>query len=425
MKTPSPFILAIASLLVLAAPAFVADAREIQLFPFRELDRMADIIVVARPLSAKDTAEQTILPHIGPDVHVVGLSSEFEISFVLKGDNSLKKLIVHHYRLADADERMNNGPCLAAFDPKESTRYLLFLQREPDGRYAAMDQVDPVCNSILALKGAGWDKMKFEDFKDWLDAKRWLNERPNWGSAMTPEISPAGRAEGSLLEAALNGKLEKAKALLKTNPGLVFSQDSYANLTPLHYAAEYGHKDVAELLLANKANVEAQANGGWTPLLQAVFGGHKDLVELLVAHKAEVNVKEEAGRTPLHVAAENGRTEIATLLLANKADLNAKNHDGYTPLHVAAALGYKDMVMLLLANKADIKATENSGLTPLHVAARTGSKEAVELLLAARADPNAKDNAGQTPLDLATASNHKDIADLLKLKSEQDKNASY
>jgi ankyrin repeat protein len=410
MKTPSPFILAIASLLVLAAPAFVADAREIQLFPFRELDRMADIIVVARPLSAKDTAEQTILPHIGPDVHVVGLSSEFEVSFVLKGDNSLKKLVVHHYRLADAHELMMNGPLLAAFDPKESTRYLLFLQREPDGRYAPMDQVDPVCNSILALKGLGWDKMKLEDFREWLDAKKWLNEGPNFGSAMSPEISPAGRGEGSLHEAALNGKLEKATALLKTNPDLVFSHDSYASQTPLHLAAEFGHKDVAELLLANKADIEAKASGGWTPLLQAVFGGHKDLVDLLVAHK------ESAGRTPLHVAAENGRTEIATLLLASKADLNAKNSDGYTPLHIAAAFGYKDMVKLLVANKADINAKSNSGDTPLHMAARNGSKDAVDLLLGANANLNAKNNAGQTPLDLATLGNHEDIKELLQLR---------
>jgi ankyrin repeat protein len=400
MKTTRPFVLAGASLLVLAAATFVANARDIDLRTFREMEKIADIIVVAKPVSTKDTAEQTILPHIGPDVHVVGLSSEFEVSFVLKGDDRLKKLVVHHYRLADSERVMMNAPMLAVFDPKESTRYLLFLQREPDGRYAPIEQVDPAMTSMVALRGTEWDKMKLEDFKDWLDAEKWLNERPNWGSAMGPEISPAGRGDGSLHEAALNGKLEKAKALLKTNPGLVFNQDSYASQSPLHLAAQYGHKDVAELLLANKADVEANAYGGWTPLLNAVFGGHKDMVELLVANKANVNVKEAASRTPLHVAAENGYTEIAAFLLASKADLNAKNREGYTPLHVAAARDYKDMVMLLLANKAEVSATENSGLTPLHIAARNGSKEAVELLLAARADPNAKDNAGQTRMAL-------------------------
>ena len=68
------------------------------------------------------------------------------------------------------------------------------------------------------------------------------------------------------------------------------------------------------MLLANKANVQAKSYGGWTPLLNAVFGGHKDLVELLLRSKANINYQEDAGRSALHVAAENGYTEIAALL---------------------------------------------------------------------------------------------------------------
>ncbi len=370
----------IASFLVLAATTFVADARFISIRSFRELDKKADIIVVAKPVSTKDTAEQIDLPHIAPAIPVVGLSSEFEVSLVLKGDNSLKKLVVHHYRPANPDQRMMSGPNLAYFDPTESTRYLLFLQREPDGRYAPFDQVDPAWTSILALGGTAWDKMKFEDFKNWLDAKKWLNERPAPGSGMSPQIPLFGRGEGSLHEAALNGKLEKAKALLQANPDLVFSQASESSQTPLHLAAEYGHKDVAELLLANKADVEAKANGGWTPLLQAVFGGHKDLVELLVANKADVNVKEGSGRTPLHVAVENGYTEIAAFLLASKADANVKNRDGDTPLHIAAAGGHKEMVWLLLSNKAEIAAKDSSGRTALDLAVLHNYTDVAELL---------------------------------------------
>lgn len=370
----------ITSFLVLGATTFVADARLINSRSFRELCERADIIVVAKPISTKDTAEQIDLRGIRPAVHAVGLSSEFEVSLVLKGDNSLKKLVVHHYRLANPDQLMQDATGLASFDPKESKRYLLFLQRESDGRYAPFDQIDPAWTSILKLSGTEWDKMKFEDFKNWLDAKKWLNEPSGLGAAMSPEITPDGRGEGSLHEAAFNGKLEKATALLKMNPDLVFSQASYASQTPLHLAVEYGHKDVAELLLANKANVEAKANGGWTPLLNAVFGGHKDLVELLLANKAAVNVKEDAGRTPLHVAAENGYTKIAALLLASKADVNAKNCEGDTPLHNAVAHGDKDMVELLLANQAEINAKDNSGRTPLGFAVLHSNNDMAGLL---------------------------------------------
>ncbi|MGD0816706.1 MAG: ankyrin repeat domain-containing protein, partial [Verrucomicrobiota bacterium] len=375
----------ITSLLVLAVTTFVADAREAGSLGFRGLDKKTDIIVVAQPVSTKDTAEQIDLPNISPPIPVNGLSTEFEVNVVLKGDRSLKKLVVHHYRLKNPDKLMLNAPNLASFDAKESTRYLLFLQREPDGRYAPFDQVDPASSAMLKLNRPKWDKMKSEDFKKWLDAMKWLDEESRAGaprpwSNLSPEIPPGGTGDGSLHEAAFNGKLEKAKALVKEHPELVNSQDSYASQTPLHLAVEYGHKDVAELLLANKADVEAKAHGGWTPLLNAVFGGNKDLVELLLTYKADANVKEMSGRTPLHVAAENDFTEIAALLLAHNAHVNARNRDGMTPLHIATALGYKDLVELLLANNADVNAKDNTGRTPLGFAVLHNYKDLAELL---------------------------------------------
>jgi ankyrin repeat protein len=374
----------IASLFVLAVLTLAAGARLVGGRSYSDLDKMSDIIVVATPVSTRDTDEKTILHGISPDVHVVGLSSEFETVVVLKGDKSLKKLVVHHYRLENPKQLMGNAPLLASFKPKESTRYLLFLQREPDGRYAPFDQIDPAWTSILKLRGSEWDQMSPDTFKNWMDAKRWLregpiSEAPNL-SGISPEISPEGRAEDSLHEAAMNGKLDKARALLKANPDLVFSHASYGSLTPLQFAAEYGHKDVAELLLANKAEVEAKSYGDWTPLLSAVFGGHKDLVELLLKDKANVNYKEQAGRSALHVAAENGYTGIAALLLANQADVNATNRDGLTPLHLAVALGHKDLMELLLTNNADVNAKDNRSMTPLGFAVLHNYRDLAESL---------------------------------------------
>jgi ankyrin repeat protein len=62
-----------------------------------------------------------------------------------------------------------------------------------------------------------------------------------------------------------------------------------------------GHKDVVELLLANKADVNAKSNGGWTPLHEAAMSGHKEVAGLLLANKAEVNAKDNKGETPLHM----------------------------------------------------------------------------------------------------------------------------
>src|ERR1017187_5732369 len=88
---------------------------------------------------------------------------------------------------------------------------------------------------------------------------------------------------GEIHDAAKFGDLAKVKALLKDNPDLVFSKDDYGQ-TPLHYAAYFCQKDVAELLLAKKADVNAKENHDGTPLYAAATKGYKDMVELLLAN---------------------------------------------------------------------------------------------------------------------------------------------
>jgi ankyrin repeat protein len=152
---------------------------------------------------------------------------------------------------------------------------------------------------------------------------------------------------GEIHDAAEAGDPAKVKTLLKDNPKLVFSKENRLGETPLHVAAEHGHKGVAELLLANGADVNAKDNDGWTPLHDAAMEDRKDVIELLLANKAKINVKDKHGYTPLHWAAHYGYKDAVELLLANKADINARNHNGETPLHLASAVGYEDIVKLL------------------------------------------------------------------------------
>lgn len=147
-------------------------------------------------------------------------------------------------------------------------------------------------------------------------------------------------------EAAKNGDLAKVQALLKSNPDLVSSKDGLG-MTPLHWAASKGHKDVAEFLLANSAEVDAKDKAGTTPLWLAARDGHKNVLELLLAHGADVNVHALDSSTPLLEAA-HFHEDVAKVLIINKADVNVKTAAGLTPLHQAALGGHGDLAELML-----------------------------------------------------------------------------
>lgn len=134
-----------------------------------------------------------------------------------------------------------------------------------------------------------------------------------WGRKDMMELLLANKAEASIQEAAAGGDLGKVKALLRDRPALVFSKDHRAR-TPLHYAAVFDRKDVAEFLLANHADVDARDDNGQTPLHRAARFGHKDVAELLLADKADVNARDNHGDTPLGCATAKGHVDMAELL---------------------------------------------------------------------------------------------------------------
>jgi len=49
----------------------------------------------------------------------------------------------------------------------------------------------------------------------------------------------------------------------------------------LYYAAYHGHKEIAELLIAKNANVNAKNNGGETPLDGAIINNDPETADLL------------------------------------------------------------------------------------------------------------------------------------------------
>lgn len=78
----------------------------------------------------------------------------FVVSVVLKGDPTIKQFTLHHYREAQPSKE-SDDPFLVRFDPSDLSKrssYLLFLVREPDGRFAPVGgQTDPGMKAISPI----------------------------------------------------------------------------------------------------------------------------------------------------------------------------------------------------------------------------------------------------------------------------------
>jgi ankyrin repeat protein len=261
---------------------------------------------------------------------------------------------------------------------------------------------------------------------------------------------------------AYQGRINDAWVLLLVHKAVeVNSKDRYG-LTALHIAAAYGKKDVAELLLSYQADANAKDDNGSTPLHWAArlvsipqdpqpFDRSAEeervlrlkkvsVAELLLANGADVNARSKRGVTPwdlakgnhhqtmaellcrqgggqilddIHSAVRNGDLEKVKALLRDHPSLAfSKDIYGWTPLHEAAAKRDKDATELLLASKAEVNAKNNDGRTPLHVAA-VAYGATLELLLASNSEVNAKVDSGWTPLHAAAAAGYKETAELL------------
>ena len=74
-----------------------------------------------------------------------------------------------------------------------------------------------------------------------------------------------------------------------------------------------GNIEAVKQAIADGADVNALGDEGETPLHQAALGGHKEVAELLIAKGADLNAK-SYGETPLDLAIRLGQTETAELL---------------------------------------------------------------------------------------------------------------
>lgn len=171
--------------------------------------------------------------------------------------------------------------------------------------------------------------------------------------------------------------------------GLLVGSGFAARLAPVLDAAKRGDIDSLKAELRSGADVNAAQGDGFTALHWAAKLGNRDVAEILIAAGADVEATTRLGsHMPLHVAAAAGQAAVAEALLKAGAPVAVPTNTGARSVHFAAAAGDPATLQVLVVHGADVDAVEPQwGQTPLMFAAAIGRTAAVETLMEAGAKP--------------------------------------
>jgi ankyrin repeat protein len=253
-----------------------------------------------------------------------------------------------------------------------------------------------------------------------------------------------------ILNAVINGDMEKVKSLLKQNPELIHTKDQYKN-SLLYRALLKNDFSMARFLIENGIDVNyGREDTGGNALWGSIIVGSLEITKLILEYGADINIKNTWGATPLDAAIYEGHKDIAYFLMDKGAILNIegrgvssllraslsggmeritnqliKEHDvdftntnslGDTFLH-AAAQGRETAFIDILIKKGLNPNTKNIyGWAPLHYAASEGYQKIVNALINNKADKNIRTNDGKTPFNIAEELGQKELLSFLKEK---------
>lgn len=141
------------------------------------------------------------------------------------------------------------------------------------------------------------------------------NQRPAAVGGAGQKSSP------TLVDAIQKNDLDTIQSELKSGAD-VNAQEPASGVTPLSWAALYGHAEAAKLLIENDADLEGANRDGARPLHAAAFLGRAEVVELLLKKGADTTAKDHKGVTALDTTYADWNTAqfVAGLLQLPKLD---------------------------------------------------------------------------------------------------------
>jgi ankyrin repeat protein len=240
---------------------------------------------------------------------------------------------------------------------------------------------------------------------------------PILSALITPEtVLQTDSAGNTMLHKAVENSADvKIVNLILENRALVNARNREGD-TSLHLAVRHNEAESGELLISRGADIFAPNAKGETPLYLAFHspGG----VRRWMINSHTVIAKDGLGNGILHYAAQWKIDSHIPYIVQEGADLEAKNAAGETPLFVAVKYTERrssgDSTIKTLVNAgASLNSRDNLGNSALHAAVRWNNKEAAQALISAGIDVNARALNGKTPLHDAVRLGIADIEILL------------
>ncbi|KAL7790671.1 ankyrin repeat-containing domain protein [Trichoderma afarasin] len=222
--------------------------------------------------------------------------------------------------------------------------------------------------------------------------------------------------------AAKNGRKEAVQLLLEKYNANIYAENSF-QATPLKYAAEYGYKDVVEILLQYANKIDSGAYG--QAVSAAASMGHEDIIKLMLENnEIDEEARNKYGSRAIVVATVYGKTAIVKHLLG-RDDINLNPAARHRALIEGAIKGNDDAVKLLLKSRhIKVNEADGKGRVPLVEAARKGHTKIIELLfMMENINVNVRSNQ-KTALNVAMDKNHDKVVELLFTRKDLDLEAA-
>lgn len=216
-----------------------------------------------------------------------------------------------------------------------------------------------------------------------------------WG-ILTSQGSWADRSP--LHEAASQGRLLALRTLL--NLGYPVDSLTIDRVTPLHEACLSGHVACVRALIHAGANVNATTIDGATPLFNSCASGSSVCVELLLQNGANPQTTLAHHPSALHEACKRGSRECLESLLSRGVDPDYEVPHLGSALYISCLHKHSGCTKSLLHRGASVDRGRGED-TPLHAAVASDCEEQVSLLLDYGANVNLRDSNNLRPVELA------------------------